>query len=72
MRAQFGGMPPVRNARGAVATLFVDPVCGMTGASDLSIGHANYRGRGYDFCSHECQMKFQADPESFVAPRDVA
>jgi YHS domain-containing protein len=30
--------------------------------------HSQLDGRGYDFCSAECQQRFDADPQRFVAP----
>lgn len=51
---------------------FRDPVCGMDAPIHASAGNVTYRGARYDFCSHECQMKFQADPAPFVDAPEVA
>lgn len=51
---------------------FRDPVCSMEYDLTQSVGTATHRGVTYNFCSHECMMKFKADPASFVEPRDVA
>ena len=46
----------------------VDPVCGMTISPADAIGHVDYRGHTYYFCHQSCLERFQADPESFLAP----
>lgn len=51
---------------------FRDPVCGMEYPLAKSAGHVTYKGTRYDFCSHECLMKFQAGPEPYVNPPEVA
>lgn len=56
---------------GTSMTTFRDPVCGMEGRIEISVGHTTYRGTRYDFCSHECQMKFQADPSPYVNAPEV-
>lgn len=53
------------------AKRFRDPVCGMDYPLEKSVGHATYRGKRYDFCSHECMMKFQADPAPYVDAPEV-
>lgn len=51
---------------------FRDPVCGMQGPMEKSVGHVSFRGARYDFCSHECRMKFETDPAPFVDAPEVA
>ncbi len=45
-----------------------DPVCGMTVKGD-SPHHCEYRGSEYHFCSAKCLAKFQASPETYLAPK---
>lgn len=51
---------------------FRDPVCGMEYPLGKSAGSTMYKGTRYDFCSHECQMKFEADPAPYVNAPEVA
>ncbi|MDI1240650.1 MAG: YHS domain-containing protein, partial [bacterium] len=44
---------------------FVDPVCGMTVASDTSAGNYVFEGETYYFCSTGCLNKFKQNPASF-------
>ncbi len=39
--------------------------------AEMSAGRVTYRGSPYDFCSHECLMKFQADPAPYVDAPEV-
>lgn len=55
-----------------VVNTFRDPVCGMEYPLSKSAGSATYRGVTYQFCSHECRMKFEADPAPFVDAPEVA
>ena len=50
----------------------LDPVCGMTIAPGDAVGHVDYNGQTYYFCSATCQERFQADPEAFLRSRTVA
>ncbi|MEO5858974.1 MAG: heavy metal translocating P-type ATPase, partial [Pyrinomonadaceae bacterium] len=45
---------------------FVDPVCGMTVASDTSAGNYVFEGETYYFCSTGCLNKFKQNPASFL------
>ena len=45
----------------------IDPVCGMTVASDTTLRHV-YQGQTYLFCSPKCLAKFQATPEKYLHP----
>ncbi len=49
-----------------------DPVCGMMVASGRAAGKSEYRGEVYYFCSAGCREKFDADPESFLAPVETS
>jgi YHS domain-containing protein len=50
----------------------LDPVCGMTIAPDDAVGHANYKGQTYYFCSQSCLQRFQADPAAFLESPQTA
>ena len=54
----------------AVATEFIDPVCGMTVKAD-SAHHASHKGHDYRFCSAGCRTKFVADPARYLMPAAV-
>ena len=43
----------------------IDPVCGMTVATD-SPHHAGHAGQEYRFCSAGCRSKFVADPTRYL------
>ncbi|MEO8574400.1 MAG: heavy metal translocating P-type ATPase, partial [Pyrinomonadaceae bacterium] len=45
---------------------FVDPVCGMTVASDTSAGNYVFENETYYFCSTGCLNKFKQNPASFL------
>jgi Cu+-exporting ATPase len=47
----------------------LDPVCGMTISPDDAVGHLDYKGRTYYFCSHSCLDRFRATPEAFLSER---
>ena len=47
----------------------LDPVCGMTISPDDAVGHIDYKGRTYYFCSQNCLDRFRATPEGFLAER---
>lgn len=49
-----------------------DPVCGMTvDPANAAGGEREYEGTTYYFCSHRCNERFTADPESFLSGRTV-
>jgi len=50
----------------AAATEVIDPVCGMKIASGDAVGHVDYGGQTYYFCSASCLQQFRASPETFV------
>jgi Cu+-exporting ATPase len=43
-----------------------DPVCGMTISPEEAVGHDEYKGQTYYFCSQSCQERFRATPEAFL------
>ena len=45
----------------------LDPVCGMTISPDDAVGHIEYKGHTYHFCSQSCLDQFAADPERFAS-----
>jgi Cu+-exporting ATPase len=45
----------------------VDPVCGMHISPDDAVGHEEYRGTTYYFCSHGCHERFSRTPEAYVS-----
>jgi Cu+-exporting ATPase len=54
----------------AVASVLVDPVCGMDAKAD-SPHHAMHEGHDYRFCSAGCRTKFVADPARYLQPKDT-
>ena len=46
----------------------LDPVCGMTISPADAVGHVDYRGHTYYFCSDSCLERFKANPAEFVGP----
>jgi Cu+-exporting ATPase len=46
----------------------VDPVCGMTIDTADAVGHADYKGETYYFCSESCLERFRANPAEFLEP----
>jgi P-type Cu+ transporter len=52
----------------------LDPVCRMTISPDDAVGHVDYKGHTYYFCSDGCQSQFTENPEPFLAadrPREL-
>ena len=47
----------------------LDPVCGMTISPDDAVGHVDYNGQTYYFCSQSCIEQFRATPEAFLGDR---
>jgi len=45
---------------------FVDPVCGMSVATETAAGKYDYEGKTYYFCSTGCLNKFKQNPASFL------
>src|SRR6185295_6453184 len=53
---------------GDAASMAKDPVCGMTVDPNKAAASFDYRGETYYFCSKPCSAKFQASPETYLAP----
>ncbi|HEU4692485.1 MAG TPA: heavy metal-binding domain-containing protein, partial [Vicinamibacterales bacterium] len=49
----------------------LDPVCGMTISPDDAVGHVDYKGQTYYFCSQSCIEQFRATPEAFLGDRST-
>ena len=63
-------MPAHTHEHPAVAPAEVlDPVCGMTISPDDAVGHVDYKGQTYYFCSQSCIEQFRATPEAFLGDR---
>ena len=60
-----------RHAAAAPAEV-VAPVCGMAISPDDAVGHLDYKGQTYHFCSQSCLDQFRATPEAFLGERPVA
>ncbi len=52
--------------KAAPAGEFIDPVCGMSVASETSAGEYDFRDETYYFCSKGCLNKFRQNPNSFL------
>ncbi|KZD24951.1 haloacid dehalogenase [Tardiphaga robiniae] len=50
----------------------LDPVCGMTVDPAIAKNRLIYQGHEYFFCSARCRERFNADPESFLQPKEPA
>jgi Cu+-exporting ATPase len=46
----------------------VDPVCGMTIDPADAVGHVEYKGQTYHFCSESCLERFRSEREHFLEP----
>lgn len=48
----------------------IDPVCGMkVNPANAKGGSSSYNGKEYFFCNPKCKTKFDANPESYLAPK---
>jgi Cu+-exporting ATPase len=56
----------------AAPTKVLDPVCGMTVDPATAKNRLIYQGHEYFFCSARCRERFNADPESFLKPKEPA
>jgi Cu+-exporting ATPase len=52
------------------AEVVIDPVCGMKVKRATAMHRFEYQGNEYLFCCARCRERFQADPESFLKPRE--
>ncbi len=60
-----------RGAENLDEDIVADPVCGMRLSRSDAKESADYRGHGYFFCSAECRVKFEGEPEHFVTFRTM-
>ena len=44
----------------------IDPICGMKIDSEKAMGHLEYKGAIYFFCSDSCLERFRRNPEHYV------
>src|SRR5690348_14100561 len=54
------------------AEVAIDPVCGMKVKRETAKHRFAYKGHEYLFCCARCRERFQADPESFLKPKESA
>ena len=54
------------------AGVATDPVCGMKVKRETARHSFEHRGSEYLFCCARCRERFQADPESFLKPKQSA
>lgn len=50
----------------------IDPVCGMTVEPGREAARSVYAGKTYLFCSTACKQKFDADPQTYLRPKEEA
>jgi Cu+-exporting ATPase len=48
-----------------------DPVCGMDVDPHTAKHSSHFTGRPYYFCSASCKMKFDSDPQRYLAPAQI-
>jgi P-type Cu+ transporter len=67
--AEAGAQPCCGGKHGAepAAATVVDPVCGMQVDPQTTPHRFAYRGQDYFFCSDRCRMRFEAEPDKFLA-----
>lgn len=44
-----------------------DPVCGMMIEDRDAVGTSEYEGKKYYFCSKDCKVEFDENPEDYAA-----
>ena len=49
----------------------IDPVCNMEVDEEEAIGHTEYDGKDYFFCSKACEQKFEQDPGQYVKDEET-
>ena len=47
-----------------------DPVCGMDVKERSAAGESSFEGETYYFCSKDCKVKFDEDPDLYVDEDD--
>ncbi|MGA7999365.1 MAG: heavy metal translocating P-type ATPase [Bradyrhizobium sp.] len=55
----------------AVANVAIDPVCGMSVNRDTAKHRFAYKGQDYFFCSARCRERFEAEPQKYLAPKEI-
>ncbi len=50
----------------------IDPVCGMSVDENAAPAKSDYQGRTYYFCSTECKMKFDKEPQKYTKEQQHA
>jgi len=53
-------------ARNPASLIVRDPVCGMELDEPRTFTQFEYDGQIYYFCSAECRVKFESDPDHYV------
>ena len=43
-----------------------DPVCGMVIEQGDAVGTSDYQGKRYYFCSQDCKVEFDENPEDYA------
>jgi len=56
----------VTTHKSASAQGVIDPVCDMTIAQANAVGHSDFKGQIYYFCSASCLERFRANPAPFL------
>ncbi len=51
--------------------MVLDPVCGMEIEPAEAVGLTELEGERYYFCSSTCKERFDAEPQRFVALKEV-
>ena len=64
--------PHSHNHAAAAPVEVLDPVCGMTISPEDAVGHLDYKGQTYYFCSQSCLDQFRETPDAFLQPRSAA
>jgi len=49
----------------------IDPVCRMEVDEETAVGHTEYDGKDFYFCSKFCEQKFESDPGHYLEGTDV-
>jgi Cu+-exporting ATPase len=50
----------------------LDPICGMTISPDDAVGHIDYKGETYYFCSESCLERFRENPDAVLDGRPAS
>ena len=43
-----------------------DPICGMVIEKSDAVGTSDYEGKRYYFCSQDCKVEFDENPEDYA------